>query len=67
MIVETKSLEKSLKTGLIKYLLDKLFLTREAFNSLIKLSIGLFKALVLALLAIEYLVIGAPYSSFLSE
>ena len=31
-----------------------------------KLSIGLFKALILALLAIEYLVIGAPYSSFLS-
>ena len=31
-----------------------------------KLSIGLFKALILELLAIEYLVIGAPYSSFLS-
>ena len=28
--------------------------------------IGLFKELILELLAIEYLVIGAPYSSFLS-
>jgi len=32
----------------------------------LKSIIGLFKELVLALLAIEYLVIGAPYSSFLS-